>query len=277
VLLSSVAWDWSELDEEGFETLVEYFGKFYAAASEPKSEYARLFSLLHLTQCAGKDPQIVLTTQITGAESKLLDEFTRGICSGLPSPTRQLAPVGHHALAGPVESERALPWLFATQALNGDTPNQRGKYKSAYMTKAFPSSQIETMWKYLHEQPNADAVQALLQVDSYGCQVNAVAPGETAVPQRSSVMKLQYQTYWLQPAQDDENLGWIRDFYGEMYGARGPWPGETTDGCFVNYPEVDLEEWRYLYFKESYPRLQKAKALCDPHDVFHHQQSIELP
>jgi hypothetical protein len=90
-------------------------------------------------------------------------------------------------------------------------------------------------------------------------------------------MKLQYQTYWTQPEHEKANLDWIGGFYEDMYGSSGPVPDETMDGCFVNYPDVDLQDWQNLYYKENYPRLQQAKKLCDPHDVFHHQQSIELP
>ena len=60
-----------------------------------------------------------------------------------------------------------------------------------------------------------------------------------------------------------------------MYGPRGPWPDGKVDGCYVNYPDVDLEDWRYLYYKDGYDRLRGAKSLCDPHDVFRHRQSIE--
>jgi len=145
------------------------------------------------------------------------------------------------------------------------------------MKQAFPHHQIEALWKHLREEPNTNAVEALLQVDSYGCQINAVAPDATAVAQRSSVMKLQYQTYWTQPEHEEANLDWIRSFYEDMYGPRGPVPDDVVDSCFVNYPDVDLQDWQQLYYKDNYPRLQQAKKLCDPHDVFHHQQSIELP
>jgi FAD/FMN-containing dehydrogenase len=50
------------------------------------------------------------------------------------------------------------------------------------------------------------------------------------------------------------------------------------DGCYVNYPDVDLKHWQLLYYGEQgYRRLQAVKARWDPLDVFNHQQSIELP
>ena len=172
------------------------------------------------------------------------------------------------------DTVRRMPWIEATQTLNGSGPNQRGKYKSAYMKKPFPQPQIDVMWKYLtadHGNP-----QALLQVDSYGCEINRVASDATAVPQRSSIMKLQYQTYWVHPRDDERNLHWIREFYDAMYGADGPRPDGVVDGCYVNYPDCDLRDWQSLYYLENYPRLQRVKAEWDPHDIFNHRQSIEL-
>ncbi len=90
-------------------------------------------------------------------------------------------------------------------------------------------------------------------------------------------MKLQYQTYWQNETDDAVNLGWYSDFYGEMYGPRGPRPDGRLDGCYVNYPDADLVDWQTLYYKDNYPRLQEAKARWDPLDVFNHKQSIELP
>jgi FAD/FMN-containing dehydrogenase len=277
VLLSSIAWNWSELSEESFAGLIERFGEFFAANSAPESEFAPLFALLHLTQNYPAGGQISLTTQFAGDDPTLLEEFEKVVKDEMPKPAIQRAPAGHHAIVSPTGTVRTLPWLFATQQLDGATPNQRGKYKSAYMNKPFPADQIKTMWKYLHDEPNTAAVQALLQVDSYGCEVNAVPAAATAVAQRSSVMKLQYQTYWHDPGKDVANLEWIRNFYDEMYGSEGPMPDGTMDGCFVNYPDVDLVNWQDLYYKDNYARLQEVKKECDPGNVFHHQQSIELP
>ncbi|MDQ3724979.1 MAG: FAD-binding protein [Actinomycetota bacterium] len=271
VWLASLAWDWKKLSETDFSGLIQRYGDWHVANSDPGSRFAPLFALLHLNQMANESSQIVLTVQVADDNEALLREFAGDVAGGLP----------------PVSGEpRSIQWLFATQLLDGMNPNEWGKYKSAYMNEGFPPHQIEALWRHLREKPNEAAAQALLQVDSYGCQVNSVAPDATAVAQRSSVMKLQYQTYWNNEVKEGrpkdmakaekENLDWIRGFYEDMYGANGPMPNGTMDGCFVNYPDGDLKDWQYLYYKDNYPRLRRAKSFSDPLDVFHHQQSIEL-
>jgi FAD/FMN-containing dehydrogenase len=272
--LLSIAWDWDALDKASFATLIGNYGAFFAANSDAGSPYAGLFALLHLFQRAAG--QITLTVQYVGDEPRLLDEFASAMGAGLPSATAQR--VSHApGLAAPASaSVRRLPWLYATQTLNGIGANQRGKYKSAYMNAPFPDHQVDVMWDALGN-PDSPNPQALLQVDSYGCQVNAVASDATAVPQRSSIMKLQYQTYWTGEADDDANLAWIRGFYDAMYGPDGPLPDGVMDGCYVNYPDVDLKRWQELYYQAGYAKLQQVKATWDPADVFHHEQSVQLP
>jgi hypothetical protein len=273
--LLSLAWNWSDLDDEAFASLVTSFGQFFAQNSDVGSPYAGLFGILALNQNT-PGAQIVVGAQYVGDDPSLLAEFEAGVNTGMPQATAAVAPSGYHLPALPVAGVQTMPWLMATQTQNGSGPNRRGKYKSAYMTKPFPDAQIATMWEWLHDNPGPGA-SALLQVDSYGCQVNAVAADATAVAQRSSILKLQYQDYWTDPSQDSANLAWIRGFYEAMYGLRGPVPDGTMDGCFVNYCDVDLTDWQLLYYGDNYARLRKAKALWDPTNAFRHRQSIELP
>jgi FAD/FMN-containing dehydrogenase len=272
--LVNLAWNWSDLTEDDFAQLVGTYGAFLEQNSGVDSPYDGLFTLLHLTHNAAS--QIVLTAQYVGDEPKRLGDVTDFMhASGLRArPVPQTHAVGRHYFPlGTMEVHR-LPWLYATQTLDGSGANQRGKYKSAYMKKAFPRPQIETMWKYLNDDFRNP--QALLQVDSYGCAVNRVASDATAIPQRSSVMKLQYQTYWVHEEDTEANLKWIDHFYVAMYGEAGPRSDGTMDGCYINYPDVDLKDWQFLYYLENYPRLQRVKAAWDPLNVFNHRQSIEL-
>lgn len=272
--LLNLAWPWEKLTEAEFRRLLENYGGFLEEHSGVGSEWSGLFSLLHLNQNGGPGAQIVLTAQYVGPKPDLLSEFGARVGDGVQPPEPQLRPCGYHHMIAQGTEPVPIPWLFATQTLNGSGPNRRGKYKSAYMLRAFPDKQIEALWKNL-KKPSFKNPNALVQVDSYGCQVNAVEWDECAIPQRSSVMKLQYQIYWTDASQDQENVDWLRQIYGDVYGPRGPYPDDTMDGAYVNYPDVDLEDWQYLYYKENYPRLRRAKKLWDPHDVFHHAQSIE--
>lgn len=272
--LTSMAWDWDQMNEDRFTELVSKYGNFLKEHSQVDSPYKGLFGLLHLTQKAAS--QIVLTIQYVGDEPELLGNFMKAMSLTGLEHGHQRVPVGYHHFVPQASQPRKMPWLEVTQTLDSSGANQRGKYKSAYMIEPFPQNQIDVIWEYLTDADYSNS-QALLQVDSYGCQINAVAPDATAIPQRSSIMKLQYQTYWTEPKDDEVNLNWIRNFYNDMYGARGPYPDETVDGCYINYPDVDLPDWQYLYYKESYGRLQRVKQEWDPLNIFNHKQSIELP
>ncbi len=259
VRLATTTWPWSGLAARGFATLLRNYGRFMEANSSPSSPFAGLFSLLKLFhQSAG---QISMITQAAGPAFGLLPSFLAQISHGVPGGTTTL---------------ETLPWLQATQTLNGSGPNQRGKYKSAYMKTPFPDDQIRAIHHALTDAHYTNP-QALLQVDSYGGQVNVRPPDATAVAQRSSIMKLQYQTYWTSPEDDQVNLRWINRFYASVYAASGgvPASNRVTDGCFINYPDVDLPpSWPALYYKAGYPALQAVKARWDPRNVFHHAQSI---
>jgi FAD/FMN-containing dehydrogenase len=259
VRLATTTWPWAGLTAADFATLLRNYGRFLAVHSHPASPYRGLFSLLKLFHMSAG--QITMTTQAAGPAFGLLPSFLAAISQGVPRGST---------------TTDTLPWLQATQTLNGSGPNQRAKYKSAYMKAAFPDEQIRAIRNALTD-PHFSNPQALLQVDSYGCQVNAVRPGATAVAQRSSIMKLQYQTYWSSPDGDHVNLGWINRFYRNVYAASGgvPASNHVTDGCFINYPDVDLpSSWPALYYKADYPELQRVKARWDPLNIFHHRQSI---
>jgi FAD/FMN-containing dehydrogenase len=264
--LASIAWDWSQIDQDSFTELVTSYGNFLKQHSQVDSPYKGLFALLHLTQKAAG--QIVLTLQNVGDDPEPIAEFINAVKLSEVEHGPQRFSVGYHHIVPETSQPRTMPWLEATQTLDPTGSNQRGKYKSAYMIEPFPEQQIGVMWNYLTDSSYSNS-QALVQVDSYGCQINAVASDQTAVPQRSSIMKLQYQTYWIDAKNDATNLNWIRSFYADMYGPRGPYPDGTLDGCYVNYPDVDLFDWQYLYYKDNYSKLQQVKQRWDPLNIFY--------
>jgi len=266
--------DWNSLGQAGFRTLMQNYGNFVAENSGADSPFAGLFPGLAIPQIGG---QIGLFGHYVGDQPELLDQYTQAVGAGVPAPSASVGMLlGHHRMLRQTSDITTRPWLEETRQLGGTDTPMRAKYKSAYMIEPFPDEQIDVMWEYFVNPKNPNS-QSMLGIDGYGCQINTVDPAATAVPQRSSILKLQYQAYWTDPADDEANLDWIRSFYTAMYGDQGPMPDTVMDGCYVNYPDVDLIDWPTLYYKENYARLQQVKARWDPLNVFNYSQSIRLP
>ncbi|MET7556439.1 FAD-binding oxidoreductase [Streptomyces albidoflavus] len=274
LLTSTTTWSWDGLTQSGFKRLVKNFGDWFVAHGGPGAGHLDLFSQLKAAhRSAGA---ITLVTQLdatrpgAGAD---LNAFTAAVGAGVP--------------VRPETSTQRLAFLDATKwpGFAGGDPTLRFEDKSAYMRASFPDDQLSAAYHHLTRTDYTNPA-ALLLIAGYGGRVNAVAPDATAVPQRDSVMKLQYLAFWQDAADDDRHLTWVREFYRDVYAASGgvPEPGRVTDGCFVNYADVDLGDpahntsgtpWHALYYKDNYPRLRRVKADWDPRGILRHAQSVE--
>ncbi|MEU2338626.1 FAD-binding protein [Streptomyces sp. NPDC006654] len=274
VWLSEVAWPWEQLTEARFTRLMWNHGDWHTRNSAPDSPYTALFSQLKpFHKSAGA---VVLDSLIDagapGAE-RLLQNYVSEVGAGV-------------GVTPEVRQYRRVPWLHATQwpGFTGPDPTVRFKGKSVYARRTYTDAQIAAAFRHL-TRDDFHNPGALLMIASYGGNVNRVAPDDTAVPQRDSVLKYQVVSLWNDAADDEANIAWVRECYRDMFAATGgvPVPNETNDGCFVNYADVDLADprwntsgvpWHDLYYKNGYRRLQKAKATWDPTGFFRHAQSV---
>ncbi|MFI7320172.1 BBE domain-containing protein [Streptomyces venezuelae] len=87
------------------------------------------------------------------------------------------------------------------------------------------------------------------------------------------------------------HLAWVRETYAATFADTGGVPRASTpdeprntDGCYINYPDVDLSDQRWNSSEDSLghallqgrlPRAAAVKKHWDPHHVFRHRQSIE--
>ncbi|MGC5344254.1 FAD-binding oxidoreductase [Streptomyces sp. DT171] len=273
LLTSTVTWPWEGLTKRGFKRLVKNYGDWFVRNSAPDSPHLDLFSQLKPAHRSGG--VITMVTQIDATRPNArhdLDAF--------------IAEVGRGVGVRPTAATQKLPFLHATKwpGFAGGDPTLRFEDKSAYVRASFPDDQLEAIHRHLTRDDYANPA-ALLLIAGYGGRINSVAPDATAVAQRDSVMKLQYLAFWQDEAEDARHLRWVREFYRDVYARTGgvPVPGRVTDGCFVNYADVDLSDpewntsgvpWHTLYYKANYPRLQRIKAAWDPHGVLRHAQSV---
>jgi FAD/FMN-containing dehydrogenase len=276
VLVTTAVWPWSEMTEAAFTTLVGNHGAWHAANSAPGNAYASMFSALILEQ--SNVGQIALIAEIDGTlsnASALMTSYLDALNAGV-------------GVSYELE-QTSMPWLNAELAgLYGGSSDglTRSKGKGAYLRESFDAAQIAVLYQKLTgvTYPGLGAMALF----SYGGQVNAVSPTATANPHRDSILLCYLAAYWAEPAQDDEYMAWLRGFYTDLFAASGGVPASnaSTDGTYINYPDVDLADpaqntsgvaWSTLYFGENYPRLTQVKQTYDPGNVFRHPLSIGLP
>jgi len=302
IAIETYTFPWSTTTRASFEAIIRFFERTFTG-QDPASWYT--FAILKLSHKAAGQINIIAQTfsnydieDFAAAHDPVVAR-RRDELNSLGAVAAPLGPIiGHPVwIAAPDDQVvRYYTFLEGMQYMNGSGPNRRGKYKSAYMKQVFPAGQVDALWRWLHDYdppPGTDFTQSLCQVDAYGGRINRVAPSATPVPQRSSIMKLQYQTYWqtsdpvgTPDPPNEPHLDWIRRFYTDMYASTGgvPAPSEVMDGCYYNYPDVDLGEYDnreralLLYFKEnlrlSTPNLVDVKTYWDGGNFFQHPQSI---
>ncbi|WP_219470003.1 FAD-binding oxidoreductase [Nonomuraea rhizosphaerae] len=297
VLLAGSGWKWSEMGDTSthFAQIIRTFCEFFASpkAADP-AQFGPLFAILLLTH-RSKD-KLGLIAQIDAGvpDAKArMEAFHQVMGSAIPLDLVELdeAHGEYPALTG-LDGPTMLPWDVVDK-LMAPTDNLRaGKYKSAYMLKPLTEQHISALWEALACEGDVQR-DAVVQIDSYGAAINKVAVDDTAVLQRSSILKLQHQVYWPAAADDGDQLRWIRELYRNMYRDTGGVPVSATkehptvtDGCYIGYPDVDLNgppwntskiPWSTLYYGRHYAELRKVKKCWDPRNVFRHQQSIEPP
>lgn len=286
VYVHSLSWRWPDIDESNFHTLLRNYGTFYEHHSAPDSPYSGMYSKLAINTAISGSISLVtkMDATIPGAAG-LLEDYINALNAGLVEPQPMTERAGEIQALPEFFVPTATSWLTAMRSLNGTSFGRYGDYKSAYMRRGFPDEQIAAIYRHLTGSPYRGD---LLQIDSYGGRINAVAPGETAIAQRDSVLKLQYQAYWSNAAEEAGKVAWLRAFYRDVYASTGgvPVPNGVTDGCYVNYPDTDIGDptwntsgvpWHDLYWKQGYAKLQRVKKEYDPGNVFRHTQSVRLP
>jgi aclacinomycin oxidase len=266
-------WPWTGMTEEAFRRLVRNHGDWHAANSAPGSPGLGLHSALHLN--TSKEPGIYLEIRcdatMPGAR-RLLDDYLAAVGEGVPPQ--------------PMVTTTELGWLNNT-LFAYDFPESeynRGKSKGSHLRRPLSDEQIRTIYRALTDPdyPN----WCLVYLGAYGGEINTVDPAATASPQRDSLFKFWISGTWSDPAQDQPSIDYVRRMYAAVHAGTGgaPVPNEAQDGCYINYPDVDMKDpawnasgipWHYLYYKDSYPRLQEIKARYDPRNFFRHALSIE--
>jgi hypothetical protein len=296
VLVSAIEFPWDQLTEQSFTRLMDNWGRWHEANSAPDSPYTSLSSLFNVSHRA--HGSLGMFTQVdAGAPNarRRLDDFLGAMTEGTGvTPRAAAGSMGELGHLPDLLTPKEYSWLTATRLVGTNNPTitnptSRGGHKSAYLRTNFSPVQIAALYKYMSGADGSgfDNPDTMLVLFSYGGQVNAVPGNATASAQREAVFKMCFQTFWPDAADDDFHLDWLRGLYGEFFAETGgvPVPGPSADGCYINYPDVDMSDpafntsgvpWSTLYYKDNYPRLQRVKRAWDPTNFFRHHMSVEV-
>ncbi|HEU4882213.1 MAG TPA: BBE domain-containing protein, partial [Longimicrobium sp.] len=268
-------WDWSGIDRDAFLRLLGNHGAWHAQNSGADSPHASLWTLLEVHRKEfGKIVFRAVSTAGDAAERQI-DECLAACGEGIPAPSgRELA---------------RMSWLdFALNPfpdLFGFPPGGVSvKGKDAMLKRPFSDRQLGIAYEHLTSTDH-DVPGGMLGLASYGGRVNTVAPDAAAAPQRGSIFDTACTTGWVDPADEEKNVAWVRAFYRDLFAETGgvPVPGDAYDGALINHPDTDLADpawntsgvpWSTLYYQDNYPRLQRVKAQWDPRNVFRHALSV---
>jgi hypothetical protein len=115
----------------------------------------------------------------------------------------------------------------------------------------------------------------ILAADSYGGVVNKPEfASTTSIPQRASVLKLQFQSYWQNPKDDAGRLQWMRDFYTDLYSGPDADPShkgtlgtthntKAATSTILTLDMLAYPFWPQLYYGEGelFPFLQTVNGV----------------
>jgi hypothetical protein len=291
VYVNSISFPWDQVTADKFSRLISNFGAWHERHKAPGTPESNLSSLFNVSHRA--HGSLGMFTQIDAAAPNaraVLDGYLAAITEGVDiTPEPSVKPHGELPAMPELFATRLMPWLQASKLVGTNNPTitnptSRGAHKSAYLNQGFSQRQLDVLYRQMSRADftNPDTMLVLF---SFGGQVNAVARDATANAQRRSAFKMCLQTFWESPHDDEYFLAWERETYEGMFADTGgvPVPGGAADGCYINYPDVDVADpahnssgvsWQTLYYQDNYPRLQRTKRTWDPLDYFNHRLSI---
>jgi FAD/FMN-containing dehydrogenase len=95
-----------------------------------------------------------------------------------------------------------------------------------------------------------------------------VGPDETAFGHRDKNFSPVIVGIWDDPAENDANIQWVKDYYAAIH------PHSGSEGGYINFMSGDDDHRAPANYGANYDRLAAVKATYDPHNLFHVNQNI---
>jgi len=177
--------------------------------------------------------------------------------AALKSLREVAAPMAEHV--GP------MPYPALNSAFDALVPPGLQHYWKANFVKELSDDAIAA---HLEHGPRVPAVNSTVHIYPINGACHRVAPDATAFAYRDATYATVIAGMWPDPAENDANTKWVRDFYD----ATAP---HSEPGGYVNFMADDDQGRIRDNYKGNYDRLVDVKRAYDPGNLFHLNQNIK--
>jgi len=172
-------------------------------------------------------------------------------------PFREVAPVVAEGV-GP------MPYPALNSAFDALVPPGLQHYWKANFVKELTDEAIAA---HLEHGPRVPVVNSTVHIYPINGACHRVAPDATAFAYRDATFATVIAGMWPDPAQNEANIAWVRDFYDDT-------APHSEEGGYVNFMADDDQDRVRVNYKENYDRLVAVKRKYDPDNLFHLNQNI---
>lgn len=187
-------------------------------------------------------------------------------CGDLEAGNRVIEPV--RAFGQPiVDALGPMPYMAQQELLSRVFPDGRQNYWKAGLTATLTDEAIETIAEYAPRVPSP--LTAIVIAGSGGAAAR-VAPDAMAYFHRSAIYNLMILSHWEDPADNDRNVSWTREFFEAVQ-------PHLSGGVYVNDlndPRDEGDARVRAAYGGNYARLAALKAQYDPTNFFRQNQNI---
>ncbi|GAA2901558.1 FAD-binding oxidoreductase [Pseudonocardia halophobica] len=158
-----------------------------------------------------------------------------------------------------------MPYPALNSAFDGLFPKGIRQYWKANYVQDLPDDAITA---HVEQGRGVPTVSSTMHLYPLNGAVSRVGPEETAFGHRDARYAMVILAAWPDPADDEVNSRWPREYYDAVQ------PYSGTQGGYVNFMSADDAERAPENYGSTYDRLRAIKATYDPDNLFHLNQNI---
>lgn len=161
-------------------------------------------------------------------------------------------------------TKATIPFLELQTMADAEFPHGRRYYTKSGYFKTLSDDSIVQMIDALSSVPSA---HSQIELAYLGGAAGRVGASETAFGNRDAPYIMNILADWSEPAEDAENISWVRDLFAKLRPAMQP-------GVYVNFMSGDEEGRTKEAYSERWNRLVTVKSHYDPGNFFRLNQNI---